>query len=112
LDSIAEKEPKDQTDEDEDDEAEEEEDMDVGEGDDDDEVDQEKLRTYEMQKLKYYFAVAECDSVATAAALYEQVRTGTYFYHFYHRYYHYCNYAISKYRKQYDSCCGVVSNII
>lgn len=35
-------------------------------------VDQEKLRAYEVQKLRYYFAVAECDSVATAAALYEQ----------------------------------------
>ena len=34
--------------------------------------DQEKLRQYEVDKLKYYFAVVVCDSVATASHLYSQ----------------------------------------
>lgn len=46
------------------------EDEDEGEGE---EVDQEALRAYEIQRLRYHFAVAECDSVGTAAALYEEV---------------------------------------
>eukprot|EP01116_Phalansterium_solitarium_P019036 TRINITY_DN5207_c0_g1_i1.p1 TRINITY_DN5207_c0_g1~~TRINITY_DN5207_c0_g1_i1.p1 ORF type:complete len:854 (-),score=402.61 TRINITY_DN5207_c0_g1_i1:116-2677(-) len=35
--------------------------------------DAEKLRQYELDKLKYYYGVLECDSVATASALYKQV---------------------------------------
>lgn len=31
----------------------------------------QRLRRYELDRLKYYFAVVECDSVGTAAALYE-----------------------------------------
>jgi hypothetical protein len=31
------------------------------------------LRAYELSKLRYYFAVAECDSVETADALYQQL---------------------------------------
>lgn len=34
--------------------------------------DPEKLRKYELQKLKYYYAVVTCDSVKTSAALYDQ----------------------------------------
>ena len=33
--------------------------------------DMEKLRKYELLKLKYYFAVVECDSARTSAALYQ-----------------------------------------
>lgn len=44
-----------------------------GSGDEGEEVDQEALRAYEIQRLRYYFAVAECDAVGTAAALYEEV---------------------------------------
>ncbi|XP_010423080.1 PREDICTED: pre-rRNA-processing protein esf1-like [Camelina sativa] len=48
-------------------------------GDDDDEDEEEededvinqKLRVYELSRLKYYFAVAECDSSATADYLYK-----------------------------------------
>eukprot|EP00624_Nannochloropsis_granulata_P004199 evm.model.NODE_31089_length_21432_cov_25.446669.3 len=36
-------------------------------------VDQEMMRAYEVQKLRYYFAVAECDSVSTASKLYDEV---------------------------------------
>jgi hypothetical protein len=45
-------------------------DEEVEEGED---LDVEKLRAYEIQRLRYHFAVAECDSIATAAALYEEV---------------------------------------
>ncbi|KAM7261256.1 hypothetical protein ACFE04_026731 [Oxalis oulophora] len=41
------------------------------EEDGDDEVDNEKLRQYELSKLKYYYAVVECDSSATADHLYK-----------------------------------------
>jgi len=45
-------------------------------GDDDDEdadeVDQEALRLYERSKLRWHYAVAECDSARTAAHLYAE----------------------------------------
>ena len=53
------------------DEDEDEEEGEEEEGGED--VDVEKLRAYEIQRLRYHFAVAECDAVATAAALYEEV---------------------------------------
>ena len=37
------------------------------------ELDEQALREYELRKLKYYFAIAECDSADTAAALYQQL---------------------------------------
>lgn len=42
------------------------------EEEDDKELDMEKLRAYEKNKLKYYYAVVECDSKATANHLYTQ----------------------------------------
>lgn len=38
---------------------------------DDNGFDQEKLRAYELQKLKYYYAVVTCDSVKTASAVFD-----------------------------------------
>lgn len=34
--------------------------------------DEEKLRTYEKQRLRYYFAIVTTDSVKTAKALYNE----------------------------------------
>ena len=36
------------------------------------EVDQRRLRLYERSKLRYFYAIVECDAVATAAALYDE----------------------------------------
>lgn len=35
--------------------------------------DPEQLRQWELQKLRYYFAIAEFDNTVTASAVYEQV---------------------------------------
>ncbi|KAJ6682270.1 hypothetical protein OIU74_020501 [Salix koriyanagi] len=39
--------------------------------DDNDEIDYDKLRAYEKSRLRYYYAVVECDSVATGDYLYK-----------------------------------------
>ncbi|GFS35810.1 hypothetical protein Acr_00g0042220 [Actinidia rufa] len=38
---------------------------------DDGEIDNKKLRAYELSRLRYYYAVVECDSIATADYLYK-----------------------------------------
>ena len=35
-------------------------------------LDAEKLRVYERERLRFYYAIVECDSAATAASLYKQ----------------------------------------
>ncbi|KAJ2827162.1 pre-rRNA-processing protein esf1, partial [Coemansia sp. 'formosensis'] len=40
--------------------------------DDNEEFDQVALRKYEVEKMRYYFGVVECNSVATAQAIYKQ----------------------------------------
>jgi hypothetical protein len=39
-------------------------------------VDEEALRAWELSKLRYYFAIAECSDVETAAAVYQEVGPG------------------------------------
>jgi hypothetical protein len=43
-----------------------------GDGDGDG-VDQEALRRYQRERMKYYYAVAECDSVGTGSAVYKEL---------------------------------------
>ena len=36
-----------------------------------DDVDMEKLRAYEVAKLRYYYAIVECDAIETANSIYK-----------------------------------------
>ena len=52
---------------------EEEEEEDIEKEEEEEELDPEVVRAYEKQKLKYYFAVATCDTKGTADAIYREV---------------------------------------
>ena len=38
----------------------------------DNQIDMEALRRYQRERMKYYYAVVECDSVETASAIYKE----------------------------------------
>lgn len=44
-----------------------------GNGEAANELNEVRLRKYELEKLSYYFAIAECDNLSTANTLYDQL---------------------------------------